>query len=131
MSARRIAIIAGFVGGIGWLAKMLVLAVQGGPDPDSAPETIAFLTGLVGVPCAAAAAAAHLTGKRSPLFRAGAAIAAVVALMLVSLLLQVALTALPGDSWVQAEVVFPLVGIAAVATAIVLRRADEGDRVTP
>lgn len=130
MEARRIAIVAGFVGGLGWLAKMLVMAVQGGPDLDSAVETIAFLLGLVGVPVAAAAAAVHLTRERSGAFRAASAIAAVVAVALIIGLLQPALTALPGESWIQAEAVFGLLGIAAVAVAVALARSGRGTRGT-
>lgn len=127
MTARRIAVVAGFVGGVGWVGKILVMTVQGGPDLDSVIETIAFLMGLVGVPVAAAAAAVHLSRGRSGWVRVLSAVAGLVAVALI-LGLQPALTALPGESWIQAEAVFGLLGLAALTTAIVLARVDKGGR---
>lgn len=129
MTARRVAIVAGFVGGAGWVGKILVMTVQGGPDLDSVLETIVFLMGLVGVPIAAAAGAAYLTRERSGWVRVLSAVAGVVAVVLI-LGLQPALTALPGDSWIQAEAVFGLLGLAALTMAIVLARTDKEPHAT-
>jgi len=123
MTAQQVARAFGTVGGIGWLGKMLVMAVQGGPDPDSIVETIAFLAGLIGVPVAAAATAVYLTRSRPILARIGAAIAGLLIVAVVIAVLQPALTALPGDSWIQAEAVFGLLGVAALLVAVALGRA--------
>lgn len=110
---------------------MLLMAAQGRPDLDSVPETIAFLTGLIGVPVAAAAAALHLTQERPVWIRASSALAAVVAVALVIGLVQPALTALPGDAWIQEEAVFGLLGLVALAAGFILARTDERSRAAP
>lgn len=117
MTARRVAVVAGLVGGLGWVAKMVIMALQGGPDLDSIPETIAFVTGLVGVLVAAAATGVHLTRGRGWGWRILAAVAAVGLAILVVGFGQELLTALPGESWVQEEAIFGIVGLLAVVAA--------------
>lgn len=129
MRARTIAIAAGLAGGLGWIAKIVVMALQGGPDPDSVPEAVAFFVGLVGVIVAAAATGAHLAREQSVVWRIGAAIGAVLATAAVVSAGQAALGALPGDGWLQEEAIFGLVGLVAVAAATVALRA-RGERAT-
>jgi len=128
MRARSVAVVAGIVGGVGWLAKMVVMWTQGGPDLDSVPETIAFLTGLVGVAVAAVATGVHLTRGRGVGARILGGIGVLVVVVLVVGGGQELLTALPGDSWVQAEAIFGLVGLVAVVTSATLIRTPPSSR---
>lgn len=126
MEVRRVAVWAGIVCGIGWLTKLLVMAVQGGPDPSSLAESVAFIVGLVGLVLLAAALGAHLSRHRPVWARAVSAAGAVLVTALMLGLLQAALTSLPGDAWVQSEAVFGLAGLAALAIARALSGARDG-----
>lgn len=128
MRARKVAIVAGLVGGLAWMAKLVVMGIQGGPDPDSVPEAIAFFLGLVGVVVAAAALGAYRARGGSPARTALYAVGAVVVTVAVVGLGQLALTALPGDTWVQEEAIFGAAGLVAVlaAAAAFRPRADAG-----
>jgi hypothetical protein len=123
MRARTVAIVAGLVGGIGWMGKIVVMAVQGGPDDDSLLEAIAFFTGLGGVVIAAAAVGAYLGRRASVGRRVVYAVGAVVAVVAIVGLAQAGLTALPGDSWVQEEAIFGIAGLVAFVSAMVLMRS--------
>jgi hypothetical protein len=123
MRARTTAIVAGIAGGLGWLAKIVVMALQDGPDPDSIPEAVAFFVGLLGVMIAAAATGAFLARERPPVRRVGAAVGAVVATGVVIGIGQWALGSLPGDGWLQEEAIFGLVGLVALAAALFALRA--------
>lgn len=122
MDARNIAIVAAIVGGLGWIAKIVVMALQGGPDSESVPEAAAFFTGLVGVMVAAGAAGAHVTRGASWWRRALAAVGAIVAVGVVGGLGQAGLTALPGDSWAQEEAIFGIAGLVSVLAALAALR---------
>ena len=126
--ARTIAIVAGFVGGLGWIGKMIVMAARGGPDPDSGPEAIAFFVGLVGVGVAAAATGTYLAPHgRSSMQRILAAAGGILAMGLVIAAAQAGLPALLGDGWVQEEAIFGALGLFAVSAATVaLRRRGSG-----
>jgi uncharacterized membrane protein YfcA len=122
MSTRSVAVVAGLIGGVGWSAKIVVMALQGGPDPDSIPEALAFFSGLLGVIVAAAAAGAYLARDRRPAWRIGAAIGAVLAVAAITGVGQAALGALPGDGWLQEEAIFGLIGVIAVIAATLALR---------
>jgi hypothetical protein len=121
--ARTIAIVAGFVGGLGWIGKIIVMATKGGPDPDSGPEAIAFFVGLVGVGVAAAAAGTYLARGRSSIQRILAAAGGLVAMGLVIAAAQAGLPALLGDGWVQEEAIFGALGLFAISAATVALRS--------
>lgn len=123
MRARTVAIVAGLVGGIGWMGKIAVMAAQGGPDEDSALEALAFFAGVAGVVIGAAALGAYIGRRDSAGRRVVYAVVAVVAVVVIVALGQFGLSALPGDSWVQEEAIFGIVGLAAFVFAIVLMRS--------
>lgn len=118
MRSRTIAIWAGVIGGVGLLAKMVVMAIQGRPEPDtSVPESIAFFVGVIGLAVAASGTGAYLTRRRAALWRVLTAIAAIGVGVLVLGIGQTLLTALPGDSWWQEESIFGILGLVAIAAA--------------
>ena len=126
MRSRTVAIWAGVVGGVALIAKVVVMAVQGGPEPaTSVPESIAFFAGMIGLIVAAAAAGVHFTRGRTVVWRALAAIAGVAVVALALGLGQAILSALPGDSWWQEESIFGILGLVALASA------GKAARVTP
>lgn len=127
--ARRIAIVAGLVGGAGWITKVLVMSAQGGPDPNSASEAIAFFVGLFGVAIATAAVGIHIEHARPAWRRVLAAIVGIVGLVLVIGLAQVALPALFGDGWVPEEAIFGAIGFFAIIAALFFLRRPPTARV--
>jgi hypothetical protein len=122
--AATVGVIAGLVGGSSWIAKLVIMAFQGGPDPQSVPESIAFFAGLLGVAVAAAALGVLLTRGRPAVARLAAALGGVVCVALLIGAGQALLTALPGDSWIQEEAVFGVLGLLALITAAVLRQRE-------
>jgi hypothetical protein len=124
--ARTVAVVAGLLGGLGWMGKIVIMTAQGGPDLTSLPESIAFFTGLAGVLTAAAAAGVHMTRSKGGAVRALAAVAAVVATALVVGIGQAVLSAITGQGWVGEEAIFGLVGLAfAVGAVVAMRRPRE------
>jgi hypothetical protein len=116
--ARTIAIVAGVGGGLGWLGKIAIMAAQGGPDPDSIPEALAFFVGLLGIVVAAAAVGVHLSRGRPLVWRVGAAVGCVVAVAAVTFAGQAALGALPGDAWLREEAMLGVVGLVALVLSL-------------
>lgn len=131
MGTRTVVIVAGFVGGLGWSAKMVIMAGQGGPDPASSQETLAFLVGLLGVLAASVAFGANLTRTKALRWRALASAATVLSVGLMISLGQAALPVLPGDSWVQEEAIFGVVGLLAVLTATATLRRSPASESRP
>lgn len=123
MRARTVAIVAGLVGGIGWMGEIVVMAVQDGPDEDSLLEGIALFAGLGGVVIAAAAVGVYLGRRSSVGRRVVYAVGAVVAVAAIVGLGQAGLSALPGDSWVWEEATFGIVGLVAFVSAMLLMRS--------
>jgi hypothetical protein len=123
MRARTVAIVAGLVGGIGWMGKIAVMAAQGGPDEDSGLEALAFFAGLGGVVIAAAAFGVYLGRRHSVARRVAYAVGAIIAVVVIVGLGQAGLSALPGDSWVREEAIFGITGLVAFVSAIVLMRS--------
>lgn len=118
MNARLIGIAGGLVWGFGWISKMVIMTVQGGPDDGSAWEAAAFFTGLIGAVVAAAAAGVHLAHGKTAGLRALAAVGGVLVVGLVVTAGQRSLMALPGDDWLQEEAVLGISGLVAVVVAI-------------
>lgn len=123
MRARTVAIVAGLVGGIGWMGKIAVMAAQGGPDEDSLLEALAFFAGLGGVLIAAAALGVYFGRRDSVARRVVYAVGAVIAVAVIVGLGQAGLSALPGDSWVREEAIFGIAGLVAFVSAIILMRS--------
>lgn len=130
MNARVIGIAGGLVWGFGWISKMAIIAVQGGPDEGSAWEAAAFFTGLIGAVVAAAAVGAYLTRGKAAGLRALAAVGSVLIVGLLVAAGQRSLMALPGDNWVQEEAFLGISGLVAavVAIAALLRSATRKER---
>jgi hypothetical protein len=125
MGARtlRIAVVAAIVGGIGWLAKMAIMAAQGGPDTESATEAIAFFAGLIGVLVAAVAVALYASRARPRHWRIAAGVGGFLAVALAVGLGQAALTALPGDGWWQEEAPLGVIGLVALVWGLATLRS--------
>lgn len=119
MRALRVAIVAGLVGGCCWLANVGVMLLQGRPDLHTTSQFAAFVIGGVGVFVAGGAVGAYLTrGKPAAVqvFSALAGLAIVAAVLGVG---QAALLELPGDSWMQEEAIFAVVGLTTALSATV------------
>lgn len=124
---RKVGVTAALVGGTGWVGKILIMAVQRGPDAQSVPEAIAFFAGLAGVIVASASLGFYLTRTRPAALRALAAFGAVLATAVVVGIGQAGLSGL-GEGWIFEEAIFGVAGIVAllVATRSLLRPADHG-----
>lgn len=111
------------VGGLAWVAKFLVMLAQDGPESGSLPENATFFLGLVALALAAATLGWHLARGRPLGLRLLAAAGGLVVLAGVQGVLQLLLTALPGDPWQQEESVFVVLGsVAALGALVAMRR---------
>ncbi|MBE0430027.1 MAG: hypothetical protein IBX61_09200 [Thermoleophilia bacterium] len=127
MASRKVAIIAGIAGGLGWIVMIIVMAIQGGRE-NSIPEDIGFYVGAVGVAVASMATGVYFTRARSLLWQVIAAIGAAVAVILIIGLGQLLFTALLSEAWLQESAIFGVVGVVALvwAVAAVLRGRAPG-----
>lgn len=119
MRISAVTVVAGVVGGLAWVVKFLVMVGQGGPESGSVAENISFALGLVALAVAAGMVGWQTARTNKAGLRVLAAIAGVIAFAGVQGIGQVALSALPGDSWVQEEAIFGVLGALAVLLAVV------------
>lgn len=125
---RTTGIIAALVGGLGWIAKIVIMAARGGPDLQSISEATAFFAGVSGVVVASAVVGIYAVGSRGPGWRALGAVGAVVVAVLITTVGQAGLSALPGESWVQEEAIFGIAGVVAVLAAVITATHGRADR---
>lgn len=121
MTARRLAVALGIIGGTAWAAKFLIMLAQGGPESESIPENVTFFLGLLALAVGAAAAGWHLARGRSTGLHLLAAVGGVLVLVVLLGTGQTLFTALPGESWQQEEAIFALLGVLAALTALAAR----------
>lgn len=93
------------------------MAAQGGPDPNSVTEAVAFFVGLGGVSTAAGAVGVHLTRGRSLVRRAAGTFAGIVVAVTAVRGRQGASSVLPGEAWIEEEAIFGAIGLVAVVVA--------------
>ena len=127
MSAPRLAVVAAAAAVALWVAKGIAIAVAGGLDK-SPLEGPLFALGMLSLLVALGAFGVAVTEGRPPLFRAGAAVAALVVGVATSLLVQVLVKGLlpASTDWVQEEAGL-WVGSALIAVLITMslrRRAS-------
>jgi peptidoglycan/LPS O-acetylase OafA/YrhL len=127
-TTRKVVMIAAVVGGLGWIGKIVIMAVQGGPDPESLLEAIAFFSGLLGALVTAAAGGVYLARARPTLLRLLAAVGAVIVVAMIVGVGQAGLGAL-GDAWIYEEAIFGLAGAALIILAVAMRQP--ADRPAP
>jgi hypothetical protein len=127
---RTVGIIAAFAGGIGWVGKIVIMTAQGGPDPNSVPESIAFFMGLLGVVVASASTAAYLARTRPMWLRVLGGAGAVLVVGLLVGAGQAGLSALPGDAWIREEAIFGVVGVFVLLAAVTALRRPVDRRET-
>jgi hypothetical protein len=123
MTGPKLAVSAALVCAAGWLTKMAVMIGNDGPDEASVPEAVAFFVGLAGFVVFAAATGSTLArGRRTAAVVAAAAAGVVVGVVVLGVV-QLLLSALPGDAWWQPETAFVVGALGALAvSAVVVRR---------
>lgn len=128
----KVGIYAGMIGGIGWMAKMVIMTAQGGPDSSSTSEAFAFFAGLLGVFVATAVFGAYTTRARSRTRQVLSGLGAVVVVAVVIAVGQAGVPAVFGEGWVQEEAVLGIVGAVYAIGAIrtLLTHTGHGSPVT-
>jgi hypothetical protein len=118
MDPRRIASVAAVLGGIGWLAKVGLIWVDGG-------ESDSGLVGILGVAgwalfFVALAAAGYTLVERAPVWlRAVVALATPLLVLMVWMLLDQAVKAVyPGESWLRDEVSVLVAAVIAIVLGL-------------
>lgn len=115
MDPRRIASIAAVLGGVGWLAKVFLLWLNGGEEADSSLVPELALFGWAMLALALMAAGYTLVEKAPVWLRAVVAVAtALLVLMLWQLLDQGIKATMDGDSWIRDELSVAIAGVIAV-----------------
>lgn len=116
-SVPRLTIAAAAIGGISWIIKTVTITVR---DAYFEPlESVFFFVGMVGVTVAIATLAWHLTARLNTAMRTFASFAAVVAIVIFSLLIDKLVSAVyTGDNLgIDSEVGFFVLGVLAVGFA--------------
>jgi hypothetical protein len=115
MDPRRIASIAAVVGGVGWLARVVLIYLNGGEETDTGLVGIMFLVGL-GAGCVALAAAGYTLVEKAPVWLRGVvAIATPLLVLMVWALLDQGIKAVyTKDTWLREELDIILAAIIAV-----------------
>jgi hypothetical protein len=127
-TTRKVIMVAAVVGGIGWIGKIVIMAVQGGPDLQSLLEATAFFSGLLGALVTAGAGGVYLTRGRSAFPRLLAAVGGVIVAAVILGVGQAVLGTL-GDAWIYEEAIFGLAGVALIIVAVGMRQPVA--RLTP
>jgi hypothetical protein len=112
MIARRVTLVAGLVGGLGWLTKVALIWGNGGTNTDQGVVAVFYVVGLLGLVVAFAAAGAWLTAGRPVWQRALAVVVGLVTFFLTLAALDAVLAPVaPDDHWFAEEVEIVAMGL--------------------
>jgi hypothetical protein len=116
--ARKTALVAAAVGGLGWLVKVVLIWGNGGTNLDQGVVAVAYVVGLLALVTASAAAGAALARRQPWWIRGAAAVLGVVVFFLVSEALDAVVSPLaPAGTWQRDEVSIVATAVLALACA--------------